>query len=108
MRNSEKQLKEQKKNSVKATEYSKKALTAIIKMWFVGAVFGMVFAVVQLAVSPTTAEISGLLTYIGAPMSCGIISYLIKSAVENKEKIRKNEQNQPNEEIIEPHDGEGI
>lgn len=107
MRNSEKQSREQKKNSVKTTEYSKKALTAIIKMWFVGAVFGMLFAVVQLSVAPESAEISGLLTYIGTPMSCGIISYLIKSAVENKEKIRKSEQN-PTEEVVEPHDGEGI
>lgn len=73
----------------KDSEYSKKTLSAIIKLWFAGAVFGMAFTIVQLIVSPDMASIDGLLTYIGAPMSCGIVTYLIKSALENKEKIKQ-------------------
>lgn len=57
----------------------------------------MVFMTVQLIVSPESANIDGLLTYIGAPMSCGIVTYLIKSAVENKEKIKKNREDYSDE-----------
>ena len=74
----------------KEKEYSKRKLSAIIALWFIGAVFGMLFCTVQLVVSPESASLDGLLTYIGAPMSCGIVTYLIKSAMENKEKIKRN------------------
>lgn len=90
----------------KDTEYSKRTLNSIIKLWFAGAVFGMLYSVAQLIISPDTASLDGLLTYIGTPMSCGVITYLIKSALENKEKI-KQEYN-PDFGEIEPHDGEGI
>lgn len=65
-------------------------LAAIIVLWFIGAIYGMVFGIVQMVICPEVASISDLLVYIGAPMSCGVVSYLIKSALENKTKIQKN------------------
>lgn len=56
------------------------ALRAIIVLWFFGAVFGMVYAVLQLVLSPATASMDSLLTYIGAPMSVGLLTYLMKIA----------------------------
>lgn len=56
----------------------------------------MVFCTVQMAVAPESASLDALLTYIGAPMGCGITAYLIKSAVENKNKnkfITEEEEN---------------
>ena len=35
-----------------------------------------------------TVNLSDLLLYIGAPMTGGIVTYLLKSAYENKEKIK--------------------
>lgn len=75
------------------SEYSKRILSAMVSLWFVGAVFGMIVCIVQLIVSPMTVSIDSLLTYIGAPITGGIVSYLIKSALENREKIRKTYNN---------------
>ena len=36
-----------------------------------------------------TVNLSDLLVYIGAPMTGGIVTYLLKSAYENKEKIKQ-------------------
>ena len=65
-------------------------LAAIIVLWFIGAIYGMIFGIIQMVICPEVASISDLLVYIGAPMSCGVVSYLIKSALENKTKIQKN------------------
>ena len=64
-------------------QYSKKIISAMILLWFAGALFGgyMVYR--------TSMELSSLLSYIGAPMSVGILGYLLKAAFENKEKIRQ-------------------
>jgi hypothetical protein len=37
-----------------------------------------------------TIHLPELLTYIGAPVGGGILGYLLKSAFENREKIRQN------------------
>ena len=73
----------------KKREYSKAAITAMIVLWFVGAVFGMAVVVWQLVTAAYTVNIGDVLMYIGAPMTGGIVGYLVKSAVENKEKIKK-------------------
>lgn len=80
-------------------EYSKKIINLMIVLWFIGAAFGAVVIVVELiaAISTTSniyssgvqVHIPELLAYIGAPITGGILGYLIKSAMENKEKIRK-------------------
>ncbi len=77
-------------------QYSKKLLTAMIRLWFAGAVFGMVFAAVQLVLSVLIPEgglqmavsADAVLNYIGIPMTGGTVGYLLKSAVENREKIQ--------------------
>ena len=76
------------------SEYSKRMLSAMIALWFVGAVFGMAVCVVQLIISPMAVSVDSLLTYIGAPITGGIVSYLIKSALENREKIKRNEKDE--------------
>ena len=74
----------------KKREYSKAAITAMIVLWFVGAVFGMAVVVWQLVTAAYTVNIGDVLMYIGGPMTGGIVGYLVKSAIENKEKIKKN------------------
>lgn len=73
----------------KKREYSKAALTAMIVLWFIGAVFGMAVVIWQLITAAYTVNIGDVLMYIGAPMTGGIVGYLVKSAVENREKIKK-------------------
>lgn len=77
--------------SKKRREYSKRAITAMIVLWFVGAAFGMAVVVWQLITAAYTVNIGDVLMYIGAPMTGGIVGYLVKSAIENKEKIKKSD-----------------
>jgi len=72
----------------RAQEYSKRVLGAMIVLWFAGAVFGAVVVVIQVVRGAYMTDLSSLLSYIGLPMGGGIISYLIKSALENREKIK--------------------
>lgn len=96
-------------------EYSKRVLALMIALWFIGAAFGSVVIVIELAAAligsgeysmAFTVHLPELLTYIGAPMTGGIIGYLIKSAMENREKIKKNDEHAldsiPNENPDEP------
>ena len=73
----------------KKSECSKVALWAMIVLWFVGAFFGMAVVIWQLITAAYTVNISDVLLYISAPMTGGIVGYMVKSAVENKEKIKK-------------------
>ena len=70
----------------KQKEYSKKAISAMTVLWFAGALFGAIM------VFKTNYDLSALLNYIGAPMTAGILGYLLKSAFENKEKIKKSSE----------------
>lgn len=70
-------------------QYSKRVISAIIAAWFAGIAFGMAVVVWQMVRAPDAVSIDALLTYIGAPMGCGIVGYLAKSAFENKEKIKQ-------------------
>lgn len=80
---------EESANLKKKREYSKAAITAMIVLWFVGAFFGMAVVIWQLITAAYTVNIGDVLMYIGAPMTGGIVGYLVKSAVENREKIKK-------------------
>lgn len=91
----------------KDVEYSKRQLSAIVKLWFAGAVFGMGYCVAQLIIAPDMASLDGLLTYIGAPVSCGVVTYLIKSAMENREKIKQEYRSDYGEEEITYEDEKG-
>lgn len=72
----------------KIKQYSKRVVTAMIIAWFVGIAFGMSVIIWQMIRAPDAVSLDGLLTYIGAPMGCGIAGYLAKSAFENREKIK--------------------
>ena len=72
----------------KIKQYSKRVVTAMIVAWFAGIAFGMCVIVWQMIRAPDAVSLDSLLTYIGAPMGCGIAGYLAKSAFENREKIK--------------------
>ena len=72
----------------KIKQYSKRVVTAMIIAWFVGIAFGMAVIVWQMIRAPDAVSLDSLLTYIGAPMGCGIAGYLAKSAFENRENIK--------------------
>nr|MBQ5811733.1 hypothetical protein [Clostridia bacterium] len=57
-------------------------------LWFFGALFAFFVVALQVWRGDMTVALSDLLLYIGAPMTGGIVSYMIKSAAENKEKIK--------------------
>lgn len=78
-------------------EYSKKIIAAMILLWFIVAIFGIALTAYQALTSPEYTNIDGLYNFVGYPMTGGIIGYLIKSAVENKQKI-KNKQGSVTEE----------
>ena len=69
-------------------QYSKRVVTAMIVAWFAGIAFGMAVIVWQMIRAPDEVSLDSFLTYIGAPMGCGIAGYLAKSAFENREKIK--------------------
>ena len=73
----------------KKREYSKAALAAMIVLWFIGAFFGMAVVVWQLITAAYTVNIGDVLMYISGPMTGGIVTYMVKSALENREKIKK-------------------
>lgn len=98
-------------------QYSKRVVSAMVLAWFAGIAFGMGVVVWQMIRAPDAVSLDSLLTYIGAPMGCGIAGYLAKSAFENREKIRaqyipeydekiteemENEENRLGEEADEP------
>ena len=70
-------------------EFSKKALAVMIFLWFFGALFAFAVVAVQIVRGDLTVNLSDLLLYISTPMTGGILGYMLKSAVENREKIKK-------------------
>lgn len=79
-------------------EFSKRAIVAMIALWFVGAAFGALVVVTELNAMFRSFESYGnmvsihlpeLLLYISAPMTGGIVGYMIKTSAENCEKIRR-------------------
>ena len=80
-------------------EYSKKIIRIMIILWFAGAAFGAAVIIVELVgvfcgtdsySLGLTVHLPELLNYIGMPVGGGIVGYLLKSAFENREKIRQN------------------
>jgi hypothetical protein len=78
------------KKTSKLKEYSKRCIAAIITLWFVVALFGIGFNIYQLTntASPEVINLDALYGYVGLPMTGGIVGYLVKSAMENKIKIK--------------------
>ena len=69
-------------------EYSKVIIVAMVVLWFTVAIYGAIITGYQLTLTPDSVNIDGLFSYVGLPMTGGIVTYLIKSAVENKKKIK--------------------
>ena len=65
-------------------EFSKRCLAAMIVLWFIGAVFGFTVVTVQVVRADMVVSLAEVLAYIGAPMTGGIVSYMIKSAWEKR------------------------
>lgn len=87
-------------------QYSKRVVTAMIIAWFVGIALGMSVIIWQMIRAPDAVSLDGLLTYIGAPMGCGIAGYLAKSAFENREKIKAKYIPEYDEMMEETHETE--
>ena len=68
----------------KIREFSKNFVAILCFLWIAGALFGSVI------VWDHPDQLSYLLEYIGAPMVGGIIGYMAKAALENREKIKQN------------------
>lgn len=79
-------------------EYSKKIIRLMVILWFVGALFGMAVVIVQLCTDSYSVSIDAVMNYIGMPVGGGIVSYMLKSAWENKEKIKKSGLQPPESE----------
>lgn len=71
-------------------ETSKRILYLMVLIWIAGGIYGIVYESIRLAITPETASLDALYAYMGIPMSTGVVAYLIKSAAENKEKIKQN------------------
>lgn len=93
----------------KLKEYSKHVLSSMIVLWFIGAAYGGVIVLSELLIvliggieysMVVTVHLPELLAYIGAPMTGGIVGYLIKTALENREKIIRRYEVPPSEPIV--------
>ena len=69
-------------------EFSKKALFSMIVLWFIGAVILIAVVLAQLIRGDYTVGTTDLTTYVCTPMTGGVLGYMLKSAIENKEKIK--------------------
>lgn len=82
-------MKKRNEKPNKLQEFSKRIIVALAIMWFIGASIGIAVVLIQIIRNDLTVNLSDLLMYIGAPMTGGIMTYMLKSAFENKEKIKK-------------------
>lgn len=80
---------ERRKRRRSLTEFSKKVIAALAAVWFIGCAVGIAVVAVQTVRGDMSVGLSDLLLYIGAPMTGGIVTYMLKSAYENREKIKK-------------------
>ena len=88
---------------------SDKIVWRMIQVWFAGVIFGGVIVLAEVIAALVTAfsasgyasvtvHLSEYLMYVGAPVSGGIVTALIKNAMENREKIRANPEYLKNKE----------
>ena len=77
-----------KRKPRKFVEFSKRAIVAMIVLWFIGAAALIAVVLVQLIRGDYAVSTSDLATYISEPIAGGVLGYMIKSAVENREKIK--------------------
>lgn len=81
------------RNEKKVREFSKNFVVTLCTLWVLGALFGAVI------VWREPSNLSYLLDYIGTPMVSGVIGYMAKAALENREKIKKTEDTRDEEPL---------
>ena len=81
-------LEKRSKKKKRVKELSKKALAAMIVLWFIGAAVVIAVVIAQVVRGDLTVNTTDLTTYICTPMTGGVLGYMLKSAIENKEKIK--------------------
>lgn len=81
-------LEKRSKKKKRFKEFSKKALAAMIVLWFIGAAVVIAVVIAQVVRGDLTVNTTDLTTYICTPMTGGVLGYMLKSAIENKEKIK--------------------
>lgn len=69
-------------------QYTKQILTAVMVVWVAGAIIGIVYEFVRLAVAPDAASMDGLYVYLAVPLSCGLPSYIIPNLFLKREEVR--------------------
>ena len=65
-------------------------LMLMLILWFIGAIWGMTIVTVQVFRDSYSIDIGSVLTYIGAPVSGYIITWLIKNLTENNIRTKSN------------------
>ena len=73
----------------KIREFSKCVVSAMVLLWFVGALYGGII------VWRSGYGLESLLQYISAPVVGGILGYMVKAAFENREKIKRAADQEP-------------
>ncbi len=76
-----------RRRTARKKEFSKVAIGYLTGLWIAVGVAGLVIAVFNFTLYGC-ADFEALYTYVGAPMSCGLVGYFVKAAIENREKIR--------------------
>lgn len=75
--------KSKKKNFIR---FSKKCITAMVVLWFVTTFTCIGVVLVQLCRGDITVNTSDLVTLVSAPITGGILGYMVKSAFEDNKK----------------------
>ena len=73
----------------KIREFSKCVVSAMVLLWFVGALYGGII------VWRSGYGLESLLQYISAPVVGGILGYMVKAAFENREKLKRAADQEP-------------
>lgn len=87
-----KRIREALRKPIRLPTVSKRVVVTLIILWFIGAVYGMVYCLAELVLSAFipgyTVHFGELLAYVGAPVGGTLIGYLAKSAFEAKESMK--------------------
>lgn len=76
------------KNTIyRLKQYTKQILTCVVAVWVLGAVIGIAYEFIRLAVSPDTASMDGLYVYLAAPITAGLPSYIIPNLFLKKSEV---------------------
>ena len=88
-----KKIKNALEKPIRLPTFAKRAIFAMLVLWFVGAIYGMCYCFVELVISAFvpgyTVHLAELLAYIGAPVGCGLVGYLCKSALESNQAMKQ-------------------